>query len=140
MKNPFRERKPWSLATKLGVAVITFAIGIGAYWVTTFRAPKPATQQPTQQQPPPQASYESADPGTLRANILEAKARGENTVEIVVIGCGWDVGRLWQALSLDSVVLAELVGKMVQVQDQRDPRGTPSSSSKRLDVSGWCAI
>jgi len=111
MKNPFKERKPWSLATRLGVAVITFAIGIGAYWVTTLRAPKPATQQPTQQQPPPQASYESADPGTLRASILEAKARGENMVEIGVIGCGWDVGRLWQALSLDSVVLAVLVDK-----------------------------
>jgi hypothetical protein len=111
MKNPFRERKPWSLAPKLGVTVITFAIGIGVYWTTTFRAPKLATQQPAQQQPPPPASYESADPGTLRASILEAKARGENTVEIGVIGCGWDIGRLWQALSIDSVVLAELVGK-----------------------------
>ena len=109
--NSFRERKPWSLATKLGVAVITFAIGIGVYWATTFRAPKPTPQQPTSQQPPPQVSYESADPGTLRASILEAKARGENTVEFGVIGCGSDIGRLRTALSNDTVVLAELVGK-----------------------------
>jgi hypothetical protein len=108
VENLSRERKLWSLATKLGVAVVTFAIGIGAYWASSFRTQKPAPQQPP---PPPQVSYENADPGTLRASIRDAKAKGENTVEIGVIGCGWDVGRLRQALSIDSVVLAELVGK-----------------------------
>jgi hypothetical protein len=98
-----------SLGTKLGVAVITFAIGIGAYWASTFRAPKPTPPQPPP--PPPQVSYDDAEPGTLRASIRDAKARGENTVELGVIGCGADVGRLQQALSMDTVVLAELVGK-----------------------------
>jgi hypothetical protein len=95
--------------TRFGVAVITCAIGIGAYWVSSFRTPKNTPSTP--QQPPPQVSYESADPGTLRASILEAKARGEKTVEIGVIGCGWDIGRLRTALSLNTVVLAELVDK-----------------------------
>jgi hypothetical protein len=107
----FRERKPWSLATRFGVAVIAFAIGIGAYWASTFRTPKSALQQPTPQQRPPQVSYENAEPATLWASIRDAKARGENTVEFGVIGCGWDVGRLSQALSTDTIVLAELVGK-----------------------------
>lgn len=96
------------LATKLGVAVITFAIGIAVYWASSFRSPKPTPQQPP---PPPQISYETADPGTLRASILAAKARGEKTVEFASIGCGADVGRLQQALSSSTVVLAELVGK-----------------------------
>ena len=96
------------LAIKLGAAVITFAIGICVYWASTLKtSPKPIAQQP----PRAQVSYESADPGTLRAMILEAKARGENTVELGVIGCGWDVGGLRTALSRDTVVLAELMEK-----------------------------
>ena len=101
-------KKQWtSRATKLGVGVITFAIGIVAHWALAFRAQKPIAQQP----PPAQVSYESADPGTLKASILAAKARGESTVELAVIGCGWDVGSLRTALSTDTVVLAELVGR-----------------------------
>ena len=96
------------LATKFGVAFITFAIGIAVHWASILRAPKPTPQQPP---PPPQVSYESADPGTLKASILAAKARGENTVEIGVIGCGWEIGSLRTALSRDTVVLAELIEK-----------------------------
>jgi hypothetical protein len=107
METAFKEKKPWpSLATNFCVAVITFAIGIAAHWASTFKPP-----QSTPQQPPPRASYASPGPGTLRAEILEAKARGDNTVELSVIGCGWDIGGLRTALSRDTVVLAELVGK-----------------------------
>jgi len=105
MRNSSKKR--WlSLTTRFCVAVITFAIGVAAHWAFTFRTPKP-----TPQQPPLEVSHESADPGSLRAMILDAKARGENTVGISVIGCGWDIGSLRTALSRDTVVLAELVGK-----------------------------
>ena len=107
MENPSREKRSWSsLAVNFCVAVITFAIGFGAHWASTFKSPKPTPQQPRVE-----TSYESADPGTLKASILEAKARGENTVEFSVIACGSDMGRLQTALSRDTVVLAELVGK-----------------------------
>jgi hypothetical protein len=96
------------LTTKLGVAVITFAIGIGAHWAWTFRVPKLTAQRTRVVET---FVYESADPGTLRASILDAKARGESKVEIGSIGCGADVGRLQQALSSNTIVLAELVGK-----------------------------
>lgn len=111
MENRSREEKSWSpWAMRFCVAVITFAIGIAAYWVSSFRrSPNPILQQPSP--PPPASSHANADPGTLRASILEAKARGENTVEISVIACGWDNGGLRTALSRDTVVLAELVGK-----------------------------
>ena len=108
MGNPVRPKKRWlSLTARFCVAVITFVIGVAAYRAFTFRTPKPVPQQ----QPPLEVSHESADPGTLRAMILEAKARGEKKVEIGVIGCSWDVGSLRTALSRDTVVLAELVGK-----------------------------
>jgi hypothetical protein len=107
MRNRSRFKKAWaSLAIRFCVAVITFAIGIAAHWASTFK-PQKSTLPP----PPPEASNASADPGTLRASILEAKARGENKVELIVIACGRDVGSLRTALSRDSVVLAELVGK-----------------------------
>lgn len=88
--------------------VITFAIGVAAYWALSFRrSPSPTPQQP----PPPAISYANAEPGPLRASILEAKARGKTTVEFGVVACGWDDGGLVRALSRDTVVLAELVGK-----------------------------
>ena len=109
MENPSGEKRRWSsLAVKFGVAVITFAIGIAAQFVSTFIPPE---STPTLQQPRVEISHESAEPGTLRARILEAKAKGENTVELGVLGCGWEIGRLQTALSRDTVVLAQLVGK-----------------------------
>jgi len=96
------------LATKLGVAVMTFAIGIGAHWAWTFRAPKLTAQRTRVVET---FVYESADPGTLRASILDAKAKGESKLELVVIGCGAEIGSLQAALSTNKVVLAELVGK-----------------------------
>jgi len=107
MENRYREKKPWLLwATRFCVAVITFAIGVGAHWASSFKP-----QKPTLPQPLPETSSPRPDPGTLRASILEAKARGENTVELSVIGCGWEMADLRTALSRDAVVLAELVGK-----------------------------
>ena len=97
---------PRSLATNFFVGVITFAIGVGVHGASTFL---PARSTP--QQPPPEASYESPGVGTLRARILEAKPKGENTVELSVLACGWDIGGLQTALLRDTVVLAELVGK-----------------------------
>jgi len=100
-----RENKPWSsLATRFCVAVMTFAIGMGAHWVSSFRSPESTP-------PPPAPSFESAEPGTLRATILAAKAKGDKTVELSLIACGSDTGRLQDALSKDTVVLAELVGQ-----------------------------
>ena len=100
-----RANKPWSsLATHFCVAVMTFAIGMSAHWVSTFRSPK---STPPQLSP----SFESAEPGTLKATILAAKARGDKTVELSLIACGSDTGRLRDALSRDTVVLAELVGQ-----------------------------
>jgi hypothetical protein len=66
------------------------------------------------QQPPPlkvEKIEVTADIGTLERDIQEAKARGDNTVEIGVIGCGAAIGSLQQELSRDTVVLADLVGK-----------------------------
>ena len=101
-----RVNKPWSsFATNAWVAVITFAGGVAANWIMTpVRTPPPAPQHV-------QVNYETAEIGTLRRAVLEAKARGQNTVELFVIGCGWDIGRLNQALSRDTVVLADLIDK-----------------------------
>lgn len=97
------KKKRWSsLATNFGVAVVTFATGIVAPWASTFIPPH---------QPSPGAHYANVEAGTLRARILEAKARGENTVELGVLSCGWEIGDLQEALSRDTVVLAELVEK-----------------------------
>jgi hypothetical protein len=107
MENAFKQKQPWSLwATRFCVAVLTFAIGIGAQWASTFIPPESTPQQPTHA-----TYYPSAEPGTLRARILEAKANGDKVVELSVLGCGWDIGSLQKALSRDTVVLAELVGK-----------------------------
>ena len=100
-----RVNKRWSLATNFCVAALTFAAGVTAAWV---RAPV-ITPSPTPQHI--EVNYETAEIGTLRRAILDAKARGENTVELFVIGCGWDIGRLNQALSRDTVVLADLIDK-----------------------------
>ena len=105
MENAFKVRKP--LAIKFGVAVITFAIGIGAHWASTFIPP----QSTPQLLPPGTYYYVRPGPGTLRARILEAKAKGDKTVQLSVLACGWDIGGLQKALSRDTVVLAELVGK-----------------------------
>ena len=101
--------KLWSVAIRLPVAVITFAIGIAVYlaWNTSRTSRTP-------QQPPPlkvEKVEVTADIGTLKRDIQEAKARGDNTVEIGVIGCGAAIGSLQQELSRDTVVLADLVGK-----------------------------
>ena len=100
------ENKLWSLAIKFCVAVVTFAIGIAANLVWTAGRPQPATQQH-----PLAANYGSAEIGTLKHRILEAKTKGENTVELGILACGWDIGSLQEALSRDTVVIAELVGK-----------------------------
>ena len=101
--------KVWSVAIRLPVAVITFAIGIAVYlaWNTSRTSHTP-------QQPPPlkvEKVEVTADIGTLKRDIQEAKARGDNTVEIGVIGCGAAIGSLQQELSRDTVVVADVVGK-----------------------------
>jgi len=102
-----REKARWSsLARTFWVGVITFAIGIALHWAPTLKP-----HNSTAPKFVPEASYASADPGTLRASILDAKARGEDKVEFVVNACGWEMAGLRTALSRDSVVLAELVGK-----------------------------
>lgn len=102
-----RENKMWpSVATNFCVAVITFAIGVAANLAWTIvRTP------PTPLQHPLEANYANAEIGTLRHRILEAKAKGDNTLQLVVLACGWDMGSLREALSRDTVVLADLVGK-----------------------------
>jgi len=106
-----RENKRWFwLAMRLRVAAVTFAIGIAANWAWTRMVFRPSP--PMQQQPVAIAiDYTGADIGTLKRSILEAKANGENTVELFVLACGWDIGNLRDALSRDTIVLAELVGK-----------------------------
>src|SRR5262245_54568206 len=103
-----RDNKLWSVVTKLGVAVITFAIGIAVYLFSNT-----SRKSPTMQQPPLKVEKVevTADIGTLKRDIQEAKARGENTVEIGVLGCGSAIGSLQEELSRDTVVLAEVVGK-----------------------------
>src|SRR5688500_493949 len=102
-----RENKMWlSVATRFGVAVITFAIGVAASLVwTILRTPSTLRQHTFV------ANYADEQRGTLRHRIREAKANGENTVELSVLGCGWDIGTLQEALSRDTVVLADLIGK-----------------------------
>lgn len=107
-----RDNKMRSVATKLGVAAITFAIGMAVYlaWNTPRRSPN--TQQPPPLKVEKVEKVEvTADIGTLKRQIQEAKARGDNTVEIGVVGCGSAIGSLQQELSRDTVVLADLVGK-----------------------------
>lgn len=95
-----------SLAIKFCVAVITFSIGVAAASFITVAPP-----QPTPAPQPVEINYESAEIGTLKRMILEAKAKGKTTIELSVLGCGWDIGSLKEALSRDTVVLAELVEK-----------------------------
>lgn len=49
--------------------------------------------------------------GTLNGQILDAKAEGLDQVELDVLSCGWDIGGLDEALSRDTLVLAEVSGK-----------------------------
>lgn len=107
----FGKNKRWFwFATRLCVAIVTFAIGIAANWAWTRMVFRPSP--PMQQQPVAVAiDYTIADIGTLKRRILESKANGENTVELFVLACGWDIGNLRNALSRDTVVLAELVGR-----------------------------
>ena len=103
----FRD-KMRSVATNFGVAVITFAIGMTANFVSTIPRTSPNTQQPV---PKAEKVEVTADFGTLQRDIQEAKARGDNTVELSVLGCGWGIGSLQEELSTDTIVLADLVGK-----------------------------
>ena len=103
-----RATKPWSsLATKCCVAVMTFAIGIAVNLIWTA-APHPS---PTTRPHPVAVDPSTAEVGTLKWRILDAKATGLTRVELGVIACGWDIGSLRTALSRDTVVVAELVGK-----------------------------
>ena len=79
---------------------MTFAIGIAVNLIWTTSQPRPVA-----------VDYSNAEFGTLKWRILDAKAKGQNRVELSVLGCGWDIGSLQTALSRDTVVLAELVGK-----------------------------
>ena len=107
----FRVNKRWfSLATRFGVAVITLAIGIAVHWAWARIVFRPSPD-PQQQPSAVVVDYSNAEIGTLKRRILEAKAHGETEVELIVIACGWDIGRLREALSRDTVVLADLVGK-----------------------------
>jgi hypothetical protein len=105
----WREKKPRRVAIKFCASVITFAIGIAVYWAWTA-VPRPSTtrEHPIQVNV---ANYPEAEPGTLKRDIQDAKARGESTVELSVIGCGSDIGSLQAALSRDTVVVADLVDK-----------------------------
>jgi hypothetical protein len=98
----FRANKQWSrLAHNFLVAVMTFAIGVAANLVWTAARPQHA----------PAVDSASARPGTLRRRILDAKSRGQNKVKLGILACGWDIGGLQEALSRDTVVLADLIGK-----------------------------
>ena len=98
-------KKAWlSLATRFCVAVIACAIGLATHWASTF-LPTDSRMQPLSNE----ASYRSAS--TLKGRILEAKLRGQHTLELNILACGWDIGSLREALSRDTVVLADLVGK-----------------------------
>ena len=103
-----RNNKLWSVATRLGVAVIAFAIGMAVYLFWNTLRTSPTT-------PPPPLKVEkvevTADIGTLKRHIQEAKARGDNTVELAILACGWGIGNLQEELSRDTVVLADLVEK-----------------------------
>jgi hypothetical protein len=61
------------------------------------------------EEPPP--SEKQGEFGTLKGRLLDAKAEGEDRVELSILACGRYIGNLQEALSRDTVVLAELVGK-----------------------------
>ena len=66
MEHVAKEKKQWSwLTAKFCVAVITFVIGVGAYWVACWTT----TSTPPQLTPPAPVDTTSADPGTLRATL-----------------------------------------------------------------------
>ena len=115
-----------SLTINFCVAVITFSIGVAAAWFMFVAPPQPTT-------PPPQRveiNYESAEIGTLKRMIQEAKAKGKTTVELSSLGCGWDIGSLKAALSRDTVVLAELVEKKTYADTWGSIHGTNSKSKR----------
>jgi hypothetical protein len=86
------------MATNFCVAVLGFAVGMAAPLAWSFFHT-------------PDTRYANAEAGTLKRRILEAKAKGENKVELGILSCGWDIGSLEEALSRDTVVVADLVGK-----------------------------
>ena len=71
------------MATKSGVVVITFAIGAASLAWTILRTPFTLRQHTRE------ANYVNEQPGTLRHSIRKAKANGDNTAELSVLGCGW---------------------------------------------------
>ena len=101
----YRENKMRSVVTNLCVAVITFATGIAASWALIPVRKPPLTL------PHLEVNYDTAEAGTLKRTIQDAKARGENKVEIQVLACGSYIGNLQQALSRDTIVLADLLEK-----------------------------
>jgi hypothetical protein len=100
-----------SLATKFCVAVMTFAIGFAVHLILSAAPPPSLPPSPPARQQPVAVDYSNAEPGTLRWRIGDAKAKGETRVRLGGIGCGIDIGSLRTALSRDTVVVAELVGK-----------------------------
>ena len=104
--------KLWSsMAPKFGVAVITFAIGVAVSFAWTIRRSSPTPQRHPIESTHAEVNYANAEIGTLRHDILQAKARGDKTLQLVVLGCGSEIGSLKSALSRDTIVLADLVGK-----------------------------
>jgi hypothetical protein len=98
-------KKRWlSLAPGFCVAVIAFAIGLATHWASTFLPTESMMRQ---------LSHEASDrsASTLKGRVREAKARGQNTLELNILACGWDIGSLREALSRDTVVVADLVEK-----------------------------
>jgi len=62
---------------------------------------------PEEQRP----SVKNQEWGTLKGQILDAKAEGLDEVELSLLSCGWDIGSLDEALGRDTIVLAEVSGK-----------------------------
>ena len=67
-------------------------------------------------QHPLEANYPDAEFGTLKRTVQEAKARGDKTIEFGLLLCGGDIGTLPEALSRDTVVVADLVEKKTYVE------------------------
>jgi hypothetical protein len=59
----------------------------------------------------PRESVKQGEFGTLKGRILDAKADGETRVDLRILACGWEIGGLREALSRDTVVVAQLRGK-----------------------------
>ena len=61
------------------------------------------------EEPPP--SLAQGEWGTVKGQILDAKAEGIKEIELRSMICGWDIGNLHQVLRRDTVVVAEVVDK-----------------------------